>query len=252
MKEQEIVRTLRPTTYFLIDSVYIGGLRANVYHPQAPGPPFAVHLALPETLIPIAVTKNCGEVPFVMVGSSRASTSYTSATTTYPSYREDESTPSRPGTSMGRATTGRPLARPRTATSTAGGDQQIICAISESRGLSPIVGLAFVNLSTTEAVLCQISDNQTYVKTVHKLTVFEPTEILLMTTAAQPESKLYSGVKAELPHIRVTVIDRKYWAETTGMDYIRQLALKQDIEALKVSVEGNYYAICCFAAVCCS
>jgi len=185
-----------------------------------------------------------------MPGSSRASTSYTSATTAYPSYPEDESTTPHSSTGMSRAATGRPRTRPKTAASTAGGDQQIICAISESRGLSPIVGLAFVNLSTTEAVLCQISDNQTYVKTEHKLAVFEPTEILFMTTAAQPETKLYSVIKANLPHIRVTVIDRKYWAETTGMDYIRQLALKEDLEALRVSVEGNYYAICCFAAVC--
>lgn len=186
-----------------------------------------------------------------MEGTSCASTSYTSATTTYPSHSEDESTTPRPSTILSRATTGRPRTRPKTAASTAGGDQQIICAISESRGLSPIVGLAFVNLSTTEAVLCQISDNQTYVKAVHKLAVFEPTEILFMTTAAQPESKLYSVVKANLPNMRVTVIDRKYWAETTGMDYIRQLALKQDLEALKVSIDGNYYAVCCFAAVCC-
>ncbi|KAL6716183.1 MutS protein msh4 [Lecanora helva] len=182
-----------------------------------------------------------------MSGSSRASTSYTSATTTYPSRPDGEST-TRPGTSMSRATSKR--GRPKTATtSTAGGEQQIICAISESRGLSPIVGLSFVNISAAEGVLCQILDSQTYPKTLHKLFVFEPTEILFMTTAAQPESKLYSIVKANLRHIRSSVIDRKYWAETTGMDYIQQLALKQDIEALKVSVEGNYYAVCCFAAV---
>ena len=181
---------------------------------------------------------------------SRASTSYTSATTTYPSYPGNASTTPRPGTGMSRITAGRSRGRPKTAASTIGGDQQIVCAISESRGLSPIVGLAFVNISTTEAVLCQISDNQTYPKTEHKLFVFQPTEILFMNTAAQPESKLHSIVKANLPHIRVTIIDRKYWAETTGMDYMQQLALKQDVEALKVSVEGNYYAVCCFAAVC--
>jgi len=152
---------------------------------------------------------------------------------------------------MSRINASRGRGRPRTAASTVGGDQQIICAISESRGLSPIVGLAFVNVSTAEAVLCQISDSQTYPKTEHKLFVFQPTEILFMNTAAQPESKLYSIIKANLPHIRVTVIDRKYWVETIGVEYIYQLALKQDLEALKVSVEGNYYAICCFAAVCC-
>ena len=151
---------------------------------------------------------------------------------------------------MSRPTTSRPrTSRPRTAASTIGGDQQILCAISESRGLSPIVGLAFVNLSTTEAVLCQISDNQTYVKTIHKLQCFDPTEILVMTTAAQPKSKLYSFIEGNLPYIRINPIDRKYWTETTGMEYIQQLAFKQDLEALKVAVEGNYYAICCVAAV---
>lgn len=183
----------------------------------------------------------------------RPSTSYTSATTSYSSRPHDESTTPRPGISMSKATTSRPrTGRPRTAASTIGGDQQIICAINESRGLSPVVGLAFVNLSTTEAVLCQISDNQTYVKTVHKLSCLEPTEVLIMTTAAQPKSKLYSVIEGNLPHIHINPIDRKYWAETTGMDYIQQLAFKQDLEALKVAVEGNYYAICCFAAVCSS
>lgn len=111
------------------------------------------------------------------------------------------------------------------------------------------MGLAFVNLSTTEAVLCQISDNQTYVKTVHKLSCLEPTEVLIMNTAAQPKSKLYSVIEGNLPHIRISPIDRKYWTETTGMEYIQQLAFRQDLEALKVAVEGNYYAICCIAAV---
>lgn len=150
---------------------------------------------------------------------------------------------------MSRATASRSRGRPRTATSTIGGDQQIICAISESRGLSPIVGLSFINVSTLEAALCQISDSQTYPKTENKIFVYQPTEILMMTTAAQPESKLFLFIKTNFPHIRVTVIDRKYWAETTGTEYMHNLALRQDIEALKVSVGGNYYAVCCFAAV---
>ena len=185
-----------------------------------------------------------------MAETGGPSTTNTSATTSYPSRSQNECTTSRPGTSTSRATTSRPrTSRPKTAASTIGGDQQIICAISESRGLSPVVGLAFVNLSTTEAVLCQISDNQTYVKTVHKLSCFEPTEVLMMVTAAQPKSKLYSVIEGNLPYIRISPIDRKYWAETTGMEYIQQLAFKQDLEALKVAIEGNYYAVCCIAAV---
>ncbi len=125
----------------------------------------------------------------------------------------------------------------------------MICAISESRGISPVVGLAFVNLSTTEAVLCQISDNQTYTRTEQKLAVYEPSEILFMMTSAQPKSKLYLNVETNLPQIRITPLDRKFWAETVGLDYIQRLAFRQDAQAIKVSLEGNYYATCCFAAV---
>ncbi|KAL8968612.1 MAG: hypothetical protein Q9183_002383, partial [Haloplaca sp. 2 TL-2023] len=155
---------------------------------------------------------------------------YTSAST---SYLEDTTTP-RPETS--RSSNGRPRAgRPRTAVSTlASREQQIICAISESRGISPVVGLAFVNLTTTEATMCQISDNQTFTRTLHKLVVYEPTEILFMTTAAQPKSKLFSIVEHNLPHLRISIIDRKYWAETSGLEYIKELAFKQDVEAIKV------------------
>ena len=185
-----------------------------------------------------------------MAHSHDTSTSLTSLTTSHPSHPQYEGTTSRPNTSTTRATSSRPrTAKPRTAASTVNGDQQIICAVSESRGLSPVVGLAFVNLSTTEAVLCQISDNQTYVKTIHKISCFEPTEILIMTTAAQPKSKLYSVIEGHLSYIRISPIDRKYWAETTGTEYIQQLAFKQDLEALKVAIEGNFYAVCCIAAV---
>lgn len=174
-----------------------------------------------------------------MAAQSRGSTSYTSASTLYQTT----------STSRHLTTNGRPRsARPRTATSTVAGDQQIICAISESRGISPVVGLTFVNLSTAEACLCQISDNQTFPKTLQKLQVYDPSEILFMNTAANPKSRLLSLVEMNV-NARVTYVERKFWAEIAGMEYIEQLAFKQDVEAIKLSVEGNYYATCCFAAV---
>lgn len=198
-----------------------------------------------------------------MAASGRPSTSYsyTTATTTYPSYPDESTETSRPGTSYTKnkrpstaRADGRPRTRGQTALSTAASkDQQIICAISESRGISPIVGLAFVNITNTEAVLSQISDNQTYVRTIHKLWVFQPSEILFMNTATQPKSKMFSIIEANLPTYlpssRITIIDRKYWSENTGIEYIQNLAFKEDVEAIKVSVGGNFYATCCIAAV---
>lgn len=173
-----------------------------------------------------------------MATRSNASTSYTSATTSY-----------QLGSSRQPTNNGRPRsARPRTATSTIAGDQQIICAISESRGISPVVGLAFVNLSTAEACLSQISDNQTFSKTLQKLQVYDPSEVLVMTTAANPKSRLVSLVEVNL-NARITYVERKFWTEMAGMDYIQQLAFKEDLESIRLAVDGNYYTICCFAAV---
>ena len=176
--------------------------------------------------------------PPKMAFESRPSTSFTSATTSYStgaSYRPGK--PRVPRSS-----------RPKTSASSIAGDQQIICAVSESRGISPLVGLAFVNVSTAEASLCQISDNQTFARTIQKLQVYDPTEILIMNTAANPKSRLLSLVESCLQS-KITFLERKFWAELTGLEYIQQLAFKQDVEAIKICLDDNYYATCCLAAV---
>lgn len=122
----------------------------------------------------------------------------------------------------------------------------------ESRGVAPTVGLAFVNVETSKALLCEICDSQTYVRTLHMLSVYAPTEILVVSTAAQPKTKLFSIIEGNLNDIGSTMIllDRKYWAETTGMDYIRKLAFREDVETVRISLHEKYFAICCLAAVC--
>lgn len=149
-----------------------------------------------------------------------------------------------------RSYTGR--SRPKTtATSTGYIDNEILCTITESRGISPTIGLSFVNLSTSEAVLCQFTDTQTYARTCHKIKVFSPSEIIYMSTAA--DSKLMSIVQENLEvdkyDITMTCIDRRYWSETTGYEYAQHLSFPDDLESLKVSIGGNYFATCCFAAV---
>lgn len=155
-------------------------------------------------------------------------------------------------------TTWRPAttrSRPKTAATSTGYayfDNEILCAVSESRGISPSVGLAFVNLTTCEAVLCQFTDTQTFARTCHKLKVFSPSEIIYASTAA--DSKLLSivseNLEAERNNIRMTEIDRRYWSEGVGHDYLKQLAFPDDLEALRLSLTGSYFAVCCFAAVC--
>jgi DNA mismatch repair protein MSH4 len=111
--------------------------------------------------------------------------------------------------------------------------------------------LAFINLTTAEAVLCQIADSQTYVKTLHKLHVFEPSEILFpRVTNALQKSKLLQVLEASVDVVApVYAIARKYWDEVDGAQQIETLAFKEDVQAVKVSVDHSFYASCCFAAV---
>ncbi|KAG9541811.1 hypothetical protein KCU79_g18374, partial [Aureobasidium melanogenum] len=141
--------------------------------------------------------------------------------------------------------------RPRTAISTIGVEsQQIICAVSESRGIAPTVGLAFINLDMGEAVLSQIPDSQSYVRTLHKLAVFSPSKILTLDTAAKTKSKLFCLIEENLDDLNSNLIllDRRYWAETTGIEFIEQFGFIQDVDSIKMSVDGNYFSVCCFAA----
>lgn len=143
--------------------------------------------------------------------------------------------------------------RSRAASSLGGSESnQVICAVSEARGIAPSVGIAFINVSTGEAVLSQICDNQSYIKTLHKLTVFDPSRVLIVSTAypPHPKSSLCSTIEEELPGVVVVPLSRQYWSETAGLEFVQALAFKEDIEAIKVAIEGNFYATCSFSAVC--
>lgn len=153
----------------------------------------------------------------------------------------------------GRSTARPEIARPKTSASTVARieAQEIICAVTESRGVSPTVGLAFVNLDTGEAALSQINDNQTYVRTLHKLMVYGPSQILIAATASNPPSTLFASINENEQNIggHLGLLDRRYFAETAGLEYIRQLAFAPDMEAISMAVGSNYFAVCCFAAV---
>lgn len=190
------------------------------------------------------------------ISRSYASTSYQNGYTTSTSQlngtRQDLSRSSTARPNTARPGSGR-RSRAGSARSTIGGadSQVIICAISEARGVSPTVGLAFVNISTGEAVLSQICDNQFYARTLNKLMVFEPSEILIVSTSGppNPKSKMYSIVEENIIGAKIVTVDRRYWSEGAGLEYIQQLAFVEDVEAIKVAIGGNYYATCCFAAV---
>ncbi|KAJ5239371.1 hypothetical protein N7468_003990 [Penicillium chermesinum] len=145
-----------------------------------------------------------------------------------------------------RTASRRPQTAKPTTIATSVASQDIVCAVCESRGVSSTIGLALINLATAEVVLCQICDSPTYVKTVTKIGVFEPSEILFMSTAA--ESKLRYIVQENLPDPVFTFLDRRYWSDKGGQEYLDRLAFPDETDSLKLTLGGNYFAACSFAA----
>ncbi|KAM0240700.1 hypothetical protein ACHAP5_007905 [Fusarium lateritium] len=164
--------------------------------------------------------------------------------------------------SISRPSTVRPASRPGTASGSKSRNgtassilglsetQSIVCAVSEARGVSPAVGVAFVNVSIGEVTISQICDNQSYVKTIHKIQLSAPSRILFMSTACPPNnpSTLFSLVQNLIPEAQIDALDRSAWSEIEGLEYIHNLAFKDDIEPLKVATQGKFYAISSFAA----
>ncbi|ELR02134.1 hypothetical protein GMDG_05293 [Pseudogymnoascus destructans 20631-21] len=59
---------------------------------------------------------------------------------------------------------------------------------------------------------------------------------------------MYSLIEEEVIGSKIVCVDRRYWSEPAGMDFIQQLAFPEDVEAIKVATGGNFYATCCLAA----
>lgn len=49
---------------------------------------------------------------------------------------------------------------------------------------------------------------------------------------------------------RLRSMDRKHFNETEGHILLEQLAVEDELDALKVAAEGKYYAVACLCAVC--
>ncbi|CRJ87808.1 hypothetical protein BN1723_001466 [Verticillium longisporum] len=129
--------------------------------------------------------------------------------------------------------------------------RHVICAVSEARGITPAVGVAFVNIATGEAILSQISDSQFYVKTLHKLNMLEPSHILMVPSACapNPSSYLYYMIEQHVASAKIVPWHRKFWSESAGLDYISEYALQGDAEAIQVAIQGNFFTTCAFSAV---
>lgn len=129
--------------------------------------------------------------------------------------------------------------------------ERVLCSLYEDKSTVDVkVGLCFFNIATGEITLSTILDSQTYVRTIHKLHVFEPLEILVPNQYLNPNPNklsviLKSNVSSEIKFIGV---DKKHFNQVYGMESIEQLAFERDVTYLKEELRDKYHALCALAA----
>ncbi|KAL4988208.1 DNA mismatch repair protein MutS [Aspergillus falconensis] len=63
------------------------------------------------------------------------------------------------------------------------------------------------------------------------------------------ESKLLRIIQENNSDAAFTFIDRRYFAEKAGQEYVEPLGFAEDVDSIKVTLGGNYFATCYLAAV---
>ncbi|XP_062490045.1 mutS protein homolog 4 isoform X2 [Pezoporus occidentalis] len=127
----------------------------------------------------------------------------------------------------------------------------VIVAVIEGRGLARgEVGMASIDLKNPEVILSQFSDNTTYAKVITKLKILTPLEIIMSNTAcdAGNTTKLFSLITEHFKNVTFTTVQRKYFNETKGLEYVEQLCASE-FSTIFMEVQSKYYCLAAAAAL---
>ncbi|XP_061896651.1 mutS protein homolog 4-like isoform X2 [Entelurus aequoreus] len=127
----------------------------------------------------------------------------------------------------------------------------VIVAVVEGRGLARgEIGMASLNLNCPELVLSQFSDTGTYAKVITMVHILLPMEILMPDTASEKGkgTKLFNLITENFQGVAFTAIQRKYFNEKKGMEYIKQLCAPE-FSTVVMEVQAKYYCLAAAAAL---
>ncbi|CAH3162066.1 unnamed protein product [Porites lobata] len=127
----------------------------------------------------------------------------------------------------------------------------VVVAIVEGRGLAKgEIGMASIDLKKPELVLSQFSDNQTYVKVLTRLQILEPLEIIMPNTACENGnmSTLFKLLSDQLPYTNLSAVQRKYFNEAKGLEYVKQLCVPE-YNTVEMEVASKYYCLATASAL---
>ncbi|XP_070186875.1 mutS protein homolog 4-like [Littorina saxatilis] len=127
----------------------------------------------------------------------------------------------------------------------------VIVAIVEGRGLARgEIGMASIDLKSPVLTMSQFSDTPRYSKTINKLQILKPLEIVLPNTACESgnATKLFQMISEQFQNSTISTVQRRYFNETKGLQYINQLCLS-DYRTVEMEVAAKYYCLATAAAL---
>uniref|UniRef100_A0AAV2JJK8 DNA mismatch repair proteins mutS family domain-containing protein n=1 Tax=Knipowitschia caucasica TaxID=637954 RepID=A0AAV2JJK8_KNICA len=127
----------------------------------------------------------------------------------------------------------------------------VIVAVVEGRGLARgEIGMACLDLKCPELILSQFADTGTYAKVITKIHILVPFEILMPDTASEKGkgTKLFNLITENFSGVGFTSIQRKYFNERKGLEYIQQLCAPEYSTVL-MEVQAKYYCLAAAAAL---
>uniref|UniRef100_M3YHF4 MutS protein homolog 4 n=1 Tax=Mustela putorius furo TaxID=9669 RepID=M3YHF4_MUSPF len=127
----------------------------------------------------------------------------------------------------------------------------VVAAVVEGRGLARgEIGMASIDLKSPQIILSQFADNTTYAKVITKLKILSPLEIIMSNTACVVgnSTKLFTLITENFKNVNFTTIQRKYFNETKGLEYIEQLCVTE-FSTVLMEVQSKYYCLAAVAAL---
>ena len=128
-------------------------------------------------------------------------------------------------------------------------NQGCFVAVLEGRGSARgEVGLASISLSNPTLILCQFSDTRTYARTLTKIAILNPSEIVTPNNpntfgqADPTQAKLHDDIKARFPLANLAQVHRKYFNETRGLESVKHLCAKE-YASVELQLQHKFYAL---------
>nr|XP_051712312.1 mutS protein homolog 4 isoform X2 [Oryctolagus cuniculus] len=110
--------------------------------------------------------------------------------------------------------------------------------------------MASIDLKSPQIILSQFADNTTYAKVITKLKILSPLEIIMSNTACVVgnSTKLFTLITENFKNVNFTTVQRKYFNETKGLEYIEQFCTAE-FSTVLMEVQSKYYCLAAVAAL---